>query len=71
MDWQKDQIGGAHYKDMAIQPLEFSLANELGPCEAAVVKYVSRWKKKGGVEDLRKARHYLDALIDWEVNSSK
>ena len=71
MGWSNDQIGGDHYRKMAIGPLEYSLANGLGPCEANVVKYVSRWKAKGGIEDLRKARHYLDALIDWEINSSK
>ncbi len=71
MDWKADQIGGAHYKEMKIQPLEYCLANELGPCESAVVKYVSRWKRKNGIEDLRKARHYIEALIDWEINKTK
>lgn len=71
MKWHDTQIGGNHYKSMAIQPLEYSLANELGPCEANVVKYVSRWKAKGGIEDLRKARHYIEVLIDWELNNSK
>jgi len=71
MKWNETQIGGDHYRSMAIQPLEYSLANGLGPCETNVVKYVSRWKAKGGVEDLRKARHYIEALIDWEINSSK
>lgn len=71
MKWHDTQIGGSHYKSMAIQPLEYSLANDLGPCEANVVKYVSRWKAKGGIEDLRKARHYIEVLIDWELNNSK
>lgn len=71
MKWNDTQIGGSHYKSMAIQPLEYSLANDLGPCEANVVKYVSRWKAKGGIEDLRKARHYIEVLIDWELNNSK
>lgn len=57
------QVGGSHYKDMAIQPLEFILANGLGFCEGNVVKYVSRWKEKGGVEDLKKAKHYIEVLI--------
>jgi hypothetical protein len=60
------QEGGNHYKDMAIQPVEFILKNGLGFCEGNVVKYVSRWRAKGGVEDLRKARHYLDLLIEDE-----
>ena len=71
MDWKKDQIGGAHYIEMQIQPLEYCLANQLGPCESAVVKYVSRWERKNGLEDLRKARHYIEALIDWELNKTK
>lgn len=48
---------------MAIQPLEFILANGIGFCEGNVIKYVSRWKEKGGVEDLKKAKHYIEVLI--------
>lgn len=62
------QYGGNHYKDMMIQPLEYALANNLGICEHAVVKYISRWRAKGGVEDLRKAKHYIDILIERETN---
>ena len=58
------QIGGDHYHKRAIQPITFILANNLGFCEGNVVKYITRWKDKGGVEDLRKARHYLDFLIE-------
>ena len=47
-----------------IQPVEYILANGLGFCEGAVVKYVSRWKDKGGIEDLKKARHFLDLYIE-------
>ena len=50
-----DQYGGNHYKHMVIQPLEYGLANNLGICEHAVVKYVSRWRSKVGVEDLQKS----------------
>lgn len=60
------QIGGSHYKDMAIQPVEYIIANGIGFVEGSVIKYVSRWKSKNGVEDLRKARHLLDILIDRE-----
>jgi hypothetical protein len=60
------QIGGTHYKNMKIQPLEFILANELGYAEGAVIKYVCRWKNKNGIEDLKKARHYLDVMIENE-----
>jgi hypothetical protein len=57
------QVGGDHYKTAAIQPIEFILVNDLSFVEGNVVKYVARWKTKGGVEDLRKARHYLDLYI--------
>lgn len=63
MDPFKSQIGGNHYKDMPIQPLDYIIANKLDFCEGNVVKYVSRWRQKNGVEDLKKARHYLDMLI--------
>ena len=64
------QVGGSHYKDMKIQPVEYIVANNLGYCEGNVVKYVSRWKSKGGVDDLRKARHYIDLLIEGEVDTN-
>lgn len=58
------QVGGRHYKDMAIQPARYSIENGLTWAEGEVVKYVSRWKFKGGLDDLRKARHILDLLIE-------
>ena len=61
------QIGGDHYKGKAIQPWDYIASNNLGYLEGNIVKYVSRWKDKGGVEDLKKAQHYLAKLI--EVNS--
>ncbi len=57
------QEGGDHYRSLPLQPIEYILKNELGFCEGNVIKYVSRWQSKGGIEDLRKARHYLDLLI--------
>lgn len=60
------QEGGAHYKNLAIQPVAYIHANGIGFFEGNVIKYVTRWKAKGGVEDLRKARHYLDLLIELE-----
>lgn len=60
------QISGDHYKNKAIQPVEYIHANGMGFCEGNVVKYISRWKEKGGVKDLEKARHYLDILIQLE-----
>ncbi len=58
------QVSGTHYKSKAIQPWDYIAANELGYFEGNIVKYVSRWKDKGGLDDLRKARHYLDKLIE-------
>jgi len=60
------QVGGNHYKDMPIQPVEYIHKNSIGYFEGCVIKYVSRWRKKNGVEDLRKARHFLDLLIEFE-----
>ena len=60
----KTQVGGSHYKGFAIQPAEYSIKNKLGFAEGNVVKYVSRAQLKGGLEDLLKAKHYLDMLIE-------
>ena len=60
------QVGGDHYKRFNIQPIDFIIDNELGWCEANVVKYVTRWQYKNGMEDLRKAMHYLQLLIERE-----
>ena len=57
------QVGGGHYKDMAIQPLRFILANKLEFCEANVVKYICRWRNKNGKQDLLKAQHYISVLL--------
>jgi hypothetical protein len=62
----KDQVAGGHYKKLAIQPVEFIQKNGIGFCEGNVVKYVTRWRDKGGVEDLRKAKHFIDLLIEIE-----
>lgn len=56
------QIGGTHY-ETPIQPIEFIEANNLNFHEANIIKYVSRYKQKNGIEDLRKAAWYLDRLI--------
>ena len=64
------QVAGSHYKTKAIQPWDYIAANELGYFEGNIVKYVSRWRDKDGVDDLRKARHYLDKLIELEDNAA-
>lgn len=58
------QVGGDHYAKNKIQPIDFILANNLGWCEANAVKYLTRWKNKNGLEDLRKAKHYIELLIE-------
>ena len=64
------QEGGNHYKDMPIQPIEYCHANHLGVCESFAVKYVSRWRNKNGVADLRKAIHCIELLIEMEENKA-
>lgn len=59
----KQQVGGDHYKSMTIQPVEFILANGLGFCEGNVIKYICRYKQKGGIQDLKKVVHYAELLI--------
>ena len=57
------QVGGDHYLNMPIQPVEFNQRNGLNFCEACVIKYVSRHKHKNGAEDVRKAIHFLNLLL--------
>lgn len=60
------QEGGNHYKDMPIQPFEYIHANGIPFAEGSVIKYVTRWRAKGSVQDLKKARHFLDLLLEAE-----
>lgn len=62
------QVGGSHYKKYKIQPVEYAMANNLNYCQANAVKYITRYRDKGGVEDLRKAIHNLEILIELENN---
>lgn len=62
----QEQIGGGHYKDMVIQPVEFITRNKLPFIEGAVIKYVCRWRKKGGIKDIDKAIHFLQLLKQLE-----
>ena len=61
------QVDGDHYKDLPIQPAEYIHANAMGYFEGNVVKYVSRWRKKNGIADLEKAKHYIELLIELET----
>lgn len=64
------QVGGSHYKELDIQPIEYILANNLGYAEGNVVKYVTRYSLKNGKEDLEKARHYIDLLLEQRYPNS-
>lgn len=60
------QVSGNHYKDKAIQPVEYIHANSIGYLEGNVIKYVTRWRQKNGIADLLKAIHYIQLLIELE-----
>jgi hypothetical protein len=63
------QVGGDHYKNMAIQPVEFCEKNKLSHLESSIVKRVCRWRNKDGLKDLLKIKHEVDLLI--ELNNLK
>tara|TARA_R110000744_G_scaffold262304_3_gene376907 strand:+ start:898 stop:1131 length:234 start_codon:yes stop_codon:yes gene_type:complete len=60
------QVGGTHYTSK-IQPIDYIKANNLDFFQGNVIKYVTRYKSKGGLEDLRKAKHYIELLIQQEL----
>lgn len=60
------QISGSHYKQTAIQPWDYVAANNLGYFEGSAIKYITRWRNKGGIADIQKAIHFLEKLIELE-----
>ena len=64
------QIGGNHYTKLAIQPMRYSMENGLDALQHTVIKYVTRFRDKNGIEDLEKAKHCIDMLIEFESNKS-
>lgn len=62
------QVGGTHYKRMKIQPIQYILENGIGYCEGNIIKYASRWRDKGGIDDLRKIIQYAEFLIAQELS---
>ena len=60
------QIGGDHYTKLAIQPMQYSMENKLDPLQHTIIKYVTRFRDKAGIEDLEKAKHCIDMLIEFE-----
>lgn len=65
------QIGGSHYSSMEIQPMEYSMLNGLDPCQHTAIKYISRFRQKDGIKDLRKAIHTIELLIEFEERRLK
>lgn len=61
------QHGGKHYKALAIEPWDYVVANGIPFLEGNAIKYLTRWREKGGVQDLRKAQHYVEKLIEVET----
>jgi len=59
------QHGGTHYKDLAIQPAEYCQRNNLPFCESSAIKYITRHASKNGIEDIKKAIHFLQMLLDF------
>ena len=60
------QVGGNHYTKMKIQPFQFSMANKLDPMQHTIIKYVTRFRDKNGIQDLEKAKQTIDLLIAYE-----
>ncbi|WP_208618348.1 DUF3310 domain-containing protein [Aggregatibacter kilianii] len=65
------QIGGNHYHSFAVQPFEFIYKNKIPYAEGSVIKSICRWVNKGNIEDLQKARHYIDLIIEQETQASE
>lgn len=62
------QVGGDHYKSLAIQPIEYVTKNNMGYCEANIVKYITRHASKGGRQDIEKVIHYAELLLEMKYN---
>lgn len=67
----RKQVGGEHYKKMKIQVVEFCHANQIPFLEGAVIKYMCRWRNKGGLNDLEKAKHFIEMMIEMEQKYDK
>lgn len=63
------QVGGDHYgPGETVQAIDLILDQDLGMCEGSAIKYLCRWRKKGGIQDLEKAIHYIEMLIEHEAS---
>src|SRR5690606_41754906 len=70
MKASENQIGGNHYKAMAIQPSEYIFRNGLNWCEGNAIKYITRHHLKGRRQDIEKAIHYLQLLLEWQYGQA-
>lgn len=61
------QHGGDHYRKLAVQHWDYVIANNIPYMEACAIKYLTRWRDKGGVQDLHKAKHFIEKLIEVET----
>ena len=59
-----------HYNQVGVEPIDYIIKNKLSYCEGNVVKYISRWRFKGGIQDLKKAKQYIDFIIDKEAKTT-
>ena len=66
MKASESQIGGNHYAKLKIQPMQYALENGLNYAQANAIKYITRYQDKNGIEDLKKAIHCIELLIEWE-----
>ena len=67
----KKQVGGNHYKEMAIQPIEFIVKNRIPYIEGNIIKYACRHREKNGAEDIKKIIHYAELLLELEYGGEK
>jgi len=67
----QSQVSGKHYLKLKIQPVEYIHANNIGFIEGCIIKYISRWRDKGGIRDLQKIKHFVDLLIELEKLDQK
>ena len=65
------QVGGSHYKDCVIQPVDYIVKNNLDFLEGNVVKYITRHKTKNGIEDIRKVIHYAELILEKKYGKEK
>ena len=66
-----EQVGGHHYRNKPIQPIQYIMENKLGYCEGNVIKYVTRHQEKGGAQDIRKAIQYLRFILKYQYGEEE